>query len=167
MSCVGYEYEQHQASLDQVPLEQFGWALDGPRAQSNGQQAPATGQKPSVTGEQIPADGQQPSLHGSSAERQQETVKGPQPSSEGSALPPPGQMQHLQKLQTKLKEHLPAPLAQRLWCTALICCVSQAKATLDSTLGLVSRVLDQAEALQAQIITDTWCVKFLFVALHS
>ena len=67
-----------------------------------------------------------------------------------------GQAQHLDALKAELQRYLPEPLATRLWKTASVCCVSQSQMTLDAAQNMISSVLDQAEALQAQIITDAW-----------
>ena len=162
MWCVGHEYKANKAALDQVPLEQFAW--EGPQTIFGVKQAPAHGQDPPVNAkpppanrQQAPANGQQQPLHGAAANKQQETVNGSQPSPGGPAQPTSGQLEDLEALKAILNRNLPGPLAKRLWYTALVCCVSRAdKTTLDTTQTVFSRVLDQAEALQAQIVTDTW-----------
>ena len=71
------------------------------------------------------------------------------------------QSQHLSALEDALMIYLPKTLAKRLCSTAIVCCRAECKMDLDAVQETFSKVLDQAEALQAQIITDSWCVQLL------
>ena len=228
MCCVDREYTSNKESLDQVPLRQFAWVLQGPETSfdgqegstsgsngqegstsgSNGQQAPvngsmnglhqssngtsANGQKApmngsavsghrmsstgassngaSANGQQIPVDvpvipatppnGQQASSNGTilPPAKQQEPVFGPQPPPDSPPPPKQWQLQDLNDLRDCLNNSLPRPLAERLWKTATLCCAPHAKMSLDAAQDMIIKVLDQAEELQAQIITDAWYV---------
>ena len=146
-------------------------------ASANGQQAPANGSTPVTTGQHQssngaspngqhapqngsapPINGQHPSSTGehSSPGGQPESVYGPQPPSNSPPQPTQGQLQDLNDLRAVLNCYLPEQLATRLWKTAQVCCVSQSKMSLDAAQNMISASLDQAEALQAQIITDKW-----------
>ena len=135
-------------------------------ASPSGQQAPVNG---SVSGQHQSSNGASPNGSapsvspsegkGPAPDQQPEPAYGPQPAAGNPWRPTQGQLQDLNDLRKALKWCLPEPLATRLWKTAQVCSVSQSKMSLDAAQSMISAVLDQAEALQAQIITDAWYVQ--------
>ena len=65
-------------------------------------------------------------------------------------------MVNLNALLGQLRYQLPGLLADRLWRTATMCCVPQTKMSVDTVQAVISKVLDHAESIQAQIISSTW-----------
>lgn len=159
-------------------------SADGSRNGSNGQ--PMTGSSPpingkhqasngaSVNGSAPPLKGQHhssneaptngPAIPGSDAKqpsprRQSEPAYGPQPAADSPQRPTQGQSQGLNDLRAALKDaDINDNLATRLEKAAQVCSVSKSKMSLDVAQSMISTVLDQAEELQTQIITEAWYV---------
>lgn len=125
--------------------------LSGQRHSSNG--ASTSGQHVAQGGSATPgSDAKQRAPHG-----QSEPAYGPQPA---AARPTQGQLQGLDDLRAALRKvGLDPVLATRLLKTAQVCCVCQSKMSLDAAQSMMSTVLDQAEELQTQIITEAWYVR--------
>ena len=139
---------QHQSSNGAVSNGQ-------PQA-SNG--ASSNGQ-PYTSNAGASPNGQPGASTGASPSKEEPPAYGPRPPPSSEAQPTQGQLQDLNTIAFVLKRHLPGPLADRLWRTASVCCVSQHKMSVDAAQDLISTVLDEAETLQAQIITDAWYIR--------
>lgn len=57
-----------------------------------------------------------------------------------------------------MEKQLPADLMKRLRATAWVCTTAEDKMSVDKIQSLISKTLDQAEALQTQVLTEHWWV---------
>ncbi|KAA6421107.1 MAG: pre translocase subunit [Trebouxia sp. A1-2] len=55
-----------------------------------------------------------------------------------------------------MEQQLPADLMKRLRATAWVCTTAEDRMSVDNIQGLISKTLDQAEALQTQVLTEHW-----------
>ncbi|DBA84483.1 TPA: hypothetical protein ACH3X1_006102 [Trebouxia sp. C0004] len=55
-----------------------------------------------------------------------------------------------------MEKQLPADLMKRLRATAWVCTTAEDKMSVDKIQSLISKTLDQAEALQTQVLTEHW-----------
>lgn len=141
---------QHQSSNGASPNEQ----VSGQHQSSNGSSPNQPGA--SGKGQEPSSSGQPP--NGAAPRGREGPAYGPRPPSHTKAQPTQSQLQDLNALAFVLKQHLPKDLADRLWRTAAVCCVPQNNMSVDAAQEMISAVLDEAETLQTQIITETWYV---------
>lgn len=140
---------------------------NGSAPPSNGKHQPSN--RVSANGSTPPLSGQHHSSNGASTNGHHAAQDGlganrpsphePQPAADSPGQPTQGPSQGLDDLEAALKkEDLSKELATRLLKTAQVCSVSQSKMSLDAAQSMIRTVLDQAEELQTQIITDAWYV---------
>lgn len=55
-----------------------------------------------------------------------------------------------------MEKQLPADLMKRLRATAWVCTTAKDNMSVDKIQSLISKTLDQAEALQTQVLTQHW-----------
>ena len=123
----------NKAALDQVPLEQFSWPEEVDPAAAAAQAAYA------ISSDQSP---DQPSDQSSD-----------QSSAAAAAAAAPAD---IAASWAHMEEELPADLMKRLKDTAWVCTTADEKIGIDEVQSMISKVLDQAESLQTQVLTEHW-----------
>lgn len=126
--CAGVDYKANKAALDQVPLEQFSWPEEVDPAAAAAQAAYA-----------IPTD--------------QSSHQSPDQSSAAAAATAPAD---IVASWAHMENDLPADLMKRLKDTAWVCTTADEKIGIDEVQSMISKVLDQAESMQTQVLTEHW-----------
>ncbi len=141
MICAEEEYKTHRESLDRVPLQQFSWPRESaprPFAGLSARSSPATSVSPARS-----------SVRSGDTAAATSAAESP---AQSSAISPA----EIEASWAYMEGQLPAALVKRLRDTAWVCTTLQDRMSLDDAQSVISKALEQAEALQTRVLTDNW-----------